>query len=54
METPKRPRGRPATGRQRNKMLGVRFTPEEVATIKELAKKSGMSLPDFILYKIKK
>ncbi|MBS4762121.1 hypothetical protein KG089_05230 [Carnobacteriaceae bacterium zg-ZUI252] len=54
MENPKRPRGRPATGRQRTKMLGARFTDEEIKVIKELAKKNNMTIPDFILYKIQK
>jgi hypothetical protein len=48
---PKRGRGRPATGRVRNQMIGVRCSPEERAQIEFLAAKAGMTAGQWMLHR---
>ncbi|WP_419579765.1 plasmid mobilization protein [Streptococcus suis] len=54
MQETKRPRGRPATGRERNKLLNIRVTEEERNQIKQSAHDSGMTVADWIVSKIEK
>ncbi|HEM3684520.1 TPA: hypothetical protein ACGOVX_001478 [Streptococcus suis] len=54
MQEPKRPRGRPPTGLQRNKKLTINFTAEEIQFLKDTAKQQKKSLPNLILESIKK
>lgn len=50
METPKRPRGRPKTGLQRNKKITIRVTPEEFEQFQNNSKKEHYtSLTDYIV-----
>ncbi|HFI0448260.1 TPA: hypothetical protein ACGOY6_000459 [Streptococcus suis] len=54
MQEPKRPRGRPATGRERNKLLNIRVTEQEREQIKQSAHNSGMTVADWIVSKTEK
>ncbi|MFX3912303.1 plasmid mobilization protein, partial [Streptococcus suis] len=54
MQENKRPRGRPATGRERNKLLNIRVTEEERNQIKQSAHSNGMTVADWIVSKIEK
>lgn len=54
MQETKRPRGRPPTGRERNKLLNIRVTEEERELIKQSAHSNGMTVADWIVSKIEK
>lgn len=45
----KRPRGRPATGRKRDKSLKLGLTAQEKQLIQDQAKKNGLSMTDYIM-----
>ncbi|AMB95131.1 plasmid mobilization protein [Aerococcus urinae] len=45
----KRPRGRPATGRKRDKTLNMKFTEEERKYLKAQAKEHDLTLSDYFL-----
>ena len=45
----KRPRGRPATGRKRNKKINAYVTEKEHAYLKDQAKKLDLTMADYIM-----
>ncbi|CYU88132.1 TPA: hypothetical protein U1B14_001145 [Streptococcus suis] len=54
MQEKKRPRGRPATGKVRNKNITIAVTEQERETIKGYAKEKGISLTDILLNAVNK
>lgn len=50
MDEPKRPRGRPATGRKRSKNISIRVTEEEYKKIQQNAEKNNTSITDYIIH----
>lgn len=49
MQEIKRPRGRPATGRKRNKTIGCNVTADEHKQIKDYLKTNEITLADLLV-----
>lgn len=57
METKKKnakKRGRPATGRKRDKQITIMLTADELASVKKYQEKNGINAADILLNEIKK